>query len=129
MYVLRMNDGANIEKSFMVSFQKDLIVPDLASNDVWIEYKNKIIPTKEFTACHWIKIRYFNLKYAACLWSYCILETKDTKMKCLRLCINGVMSTANRNVVLLGQIPSKQGTKYTPADMGPLSMNRLLNNG
>ena len=110
-----MNSGANQDKNFMISFQKDLNVPDLASSDVWVEYKNKIVSTKEFTVCHWIKIRYFNLKYAACLWSYCVLKTKDTKMKCLRLCLNGVWNTANRNVVLLGQIPSNQGTKYTSA--------------
>ena len=110
--MLCLTDGS---KTFIMSFQRDLKVPDSASNEVWIEYKNKIHPAKEITVCHWIKIRYFNFKYSACLWSYCIQKSNKDKMKCLRLCINGVLNTANREVILLAQIPSNKGTKYTSA--------------
>ena len=100
------------EQTFIASFQPDLEGPDSAANDVWFEYKNKIAPSKEFTICHWIKVKFFNFKYAACLWSYCTEKNEGDKMKCIRLCINGVLTTANREVILLGQIASNKGTKY-----------------
>ena len=100
------------ENSFIASFQSDINGPISAASNVWFEYKNKISPTKEFTICHWIRIKFFNFKYSACLWSYCTEKNEGDKMKCLRLCINGARTTANREVVLLGQIASNQGTKY-----------------
>ena len=100
------------EQTFIASFQPDLEGPDSAANDVWFEYKNKIAPSKEFTICHRIKVKFFNFKYAACLWSYCTEKNEGDKMKCIRLCINGVLTTANREVILLGQIESNKGTKY-----------------
>ena len=111
---LRSDIALAKETSFIASFQPELLDgPASASNDVWFEYKNKINPSKEFTICHWIKINLFNFKYSACLWSYCTQKNEGDKMKCLRLCINGVVSTVNREVILLGQIASNQGTKYS----------------
>ena len=107
-----LHEVSSSEQTFIASFQPDLDGPDSAANDVWFEYKNKIPPSKEITICHWIKVKFFNFKYAACLWSYCTEKNKGDKMKCIRLCINGVLTTANREVILLGQIASNKGTKY-----------------
>ena len=75
-------------KTFQVSFQPNIEGPSSAKNDAWIEFTNKIIASKDFTICHWIKIKFYNFKYAACLWSYCTIKTSGDKMKCLRICLD-----------------------------------------
>ena len=73
-------------KSYTVTFQSDINGPHLASTNVWIEYLENIPPAAEFTSCLWVKIKYFNFKYAACLWSYCMTKDNKSDMKCLRIC-------------------------------------------
>ena len=93
-------------KTFAVKFQSDIVGPHLAFTDVWIEYIEKIPPVKEFTSCQWVKIKYFNFKYAACLWSYCMVKDDQMGMKCLRICMKSVWSSANRDLSFSVQIPS-----------------------
>lgn len=78
---LVLNSSCNAS-TFAVKFQSDIVGPHSASTDVWIEYTEKIPPVKEFTSCQWVKIKYFNFKYAACLWSYCMVKDDQTGMKC-----------------------------------------------
>ena len=54
-------------QTFMTSFQTDLKGNNLATTNVWIEFSADIPQTKEFTVCHWIKIKLYNSEYAACV--------------------------------------------------------------
>ena len=107
------------EQSFKISFQPNIDGPSSAMNDVWIEFTNKMLSSKEFTICHWIKIRFYNFKYAACLWSYCTVKNEGDKMKCLRICLEADKYSANRNLKLLAHIPYESGTKYSSALLNP----------
>ena len=100
------------KQTFVVSFQPNIIGSHFATNDSWIEFNQSIPKVNEFTVCHWIRIKFFNFKYAACLWSYCTIANEGDKMKCLRLCLNGVFKTANRQTILLSQIPSSKEPRY-----------------
>ena len=100
------------EQSFIVSFQPDIKGSDFATNNSWIDINQSIPKLNEFTICHQIKIKFFNFKYAACLWSYCTIRREGDKMKCLRLCLNGVFKTANRQTILLAQMPSYKEPRY-----------------
>ena len=91
------------EKSFIASFQNDIKESFESTSDVWIEFSGKMPSFKEFTVCHWIKIRYFNVDVAACLWSYCTITEND--LKCLRMCLRGIFNTQNRNLKIVGDIP------------------------
>ena len=101
------------ERTFVYQFQTSIEGPHLASTNVWIEYTKKLPPAKKFTSCLWIKITFFNFKYAACLWSYCTISNIGEKMKCLRVCLNGIWETAYRDVAFFAQIPSNQNSKDT----------------
>ena len=110
------------EQTFVVSFQTNLVGPASASPNVWIEVLNQIPPTKEFTACHWIRIKYFNLNIAANLWAYCIIENAGDKMKCLQVFLHSNIQHANRDLVLGAYIPSKKGHKK----LLPVAVNLFL---
>lgn len=100
-------------QNFIASFQPGLEGAFLASTNAWIEFSKPILPTKEFTACHWIKIKFQNLKIAANLWSYCTIENAGDKMKCLQAFMHGNVLTANRDLIFQAYIPSKKGNKKT----------------
>ena len=112
------------KETFIASFQPSIEGPLSATNDVWIEFTRQLKPTRDVTICHWIKIKFFNLKYVACLWSYCTVKRKGEKMKCLRLCLNGVRKSASRDLHFLIQIPTNRGTKYTSM-IANISMHRV----
>ena len=118
LYITNVN-YVRSEKTFQMSFQPDIDGPSSATNDAWIEFTNKIMASNDFTICHWIKIRFYNFKYAACLWSYCTIKTSSDKMKCLRICLDADKKSANRNLKLLAHIPSKSGTMYSSALLQP----------
>ena len=88
--------------TFMASFQTDIKGHSLASTDVWIEFPAHIPETKEFTVCHWIKIKFYNSGNAAHLWAYCSVENPRERIKCLQVS----MLSANFNLgrTLLFQI-------------------------
>ena len=99
--------------SFVASFQNNIVGPHLATNDVWIEFTNRINATQEFTSCLWFRLKFYNYKYVACLWSYCTVEAPGDEMKCLRICLSGVPEFANRELDIVAQIPSKSHSKAT----------------
>ena len=103
--LLRRGETAGEKKSFIASFQSDIEDSFLSSSDAWIEFSNKVPPFKEFTICHWIKIRKYNVDSAACLWSYCTIRKVDGKLNCLQLCLFAVFNTQNRNLRIDGSIP------------------------
>ena len=92
-------------RSFTVSFQKETNGPVSAISNSWIELSEKMPQAKEFTMCHWLKIRFHNLDIAACLWSYCTIENVGETMKCLQVCLHAIKESANRNLRIEGEIP------------------------
>ena len=100
----------------MASFQDGLKLSSAPDKNVWLEFLEEIRPSKEFTICHWINIKFFNTGVAANLWSYCTVENKDGPMECLQLCLYGIGDTAYRNLKIGTKIPSREmGQEYRGA--------------
>ena len=99
-------------KTFIASFQPDINGPSAATSDVWLEFSNTIPSTTEFTACKWIKMKFFNFKYAGCLWSYCTKETKDQKKElCMQVCLQADEKSLDRDIRLRGRIQLSKKVK------------------
>ena len=97
------------EQTFMASFQTDIRDNTLASTDVWVEFSGEIPRSKEFTVCHWIKIKFHNSENAGCLWSYCTEEKPGDKMECLQVCMASDHLTLNRNLMFVREVNLKTG--------------------
>ena len=91
-------------QSYVASFQTDITGSHLARSNVWIEYDRDIPMAKEFTVCHWIKINFYNIDLAACLWSYCTIGEEGQQMECLQVCMKGHTHTAFRDLEIQGEI-------------------------
>ena len=67
--------------TFLVSFQED----HSKYINHWIMYKENITGIeKEFTSCHWEKIRFFSMEFNS-IWAYCFTSTKlDVKLPCIQ---------------------------------------------
>ena len=100
-------------ETYVVSFQEEIEGSFAAKTDSWIEFAKPILSTKEFTICHWLKIKFFALDFAACTWAYCTVDLKNTKneMKCTQLCFVGDLPTASRNLKLNADIYLEKGLK------------------
>ena len=94
---------------FMASFQTNLLSSSEPDENVWIEFLDEIPPSKQFTICHWINIKFFNNGIAAHLWSYCTVEKQDSAMKCLQMSLKEIKDTASRNLQISAEIPIKKG--------------------
>ena len=92
-------------QTFMASFQTDIEDNTFATTDVWAEFSTPIPRIKEFTVCHWIKMKFYNIKAAACLWSYCTVQTDEDEMECLQVCLGSIDGTLGRKVFIAGYIP------------------------
>ena len=89
--------------SFTLSFQSK---GELSTNE-WAEYRKKIPPMKEFTACFWEKLRYFATDYTA-VWGYCKQKSKtDQSIKCTQFYHRGTPSTMNRHINVYGWLDGK----------------------
>ena len=102
--LLYLNGSAIGMQSFVALFQTDIVGSQSAKSDVWIEFNKNITKAKEFTVCHWIKIKFYNTDSAACLWSYCTIQNPGQGMECLQVCMNADIQTANRDLFLSGNI-------------------------
>ena len=58
--LLYLNGSAIGMQSFVALFQTDIVGSQSAKSDVWIEFNKNITRAKEFTVCHWIKIKFYN---------------------------------------------------------------------
>ena len=92
---------------YVASFQTDITGSPSATSNVWIEYEKHIPMAKDFTVCHWIKIKFYNIDTSASLWSYCTIEKEGQKMECLQAEMMGNIQTAYRDLEFLGQINLK----------------------
>ena len=99
---LRLQPLALAQETFFASFQNDLDGSLSVSSNVWIEFLSKIPNMKAFTTCHWIKIKFYNNRIAACLWSYCISQNGKQEMECVQVCLSGLLHSANRNMLFAG---------------------------
>ena len=87
------------KQTFITSFQTDVKESTFATSNVWIEFPAQIPESKEFTICHWVNIKFYNTEAAACLWSYCTVESPGQKMECLQVCMISVLRTYHRNLI------------------------------
>ena len=97
------------QERFIVSFQRNSTGTVSISTDEWIEFRNEIPSCKEFTACHWIRIRYYNKVFPFNIWSYCTIEAKEKDMECVQLWLDNSWKTANRNVKIVTSFPPTPG--------------------
>ena len=96
------------ETSFTASFQTGIVGPFSATSDVWMESSKRIQSLQEFTVCHWINVKFYNIKSEACLWSYCTVQAENDEMECLQVCLASVDGTLGRNLFIAGYIPLKR---------------------
>jgi hypothetical protein len=89
------------EESFFIPFQSLSKAAYSISTDQWIEFENEIPNSREITACHWMRTKYFNVDPAFQLWSYCSVEQVGKKMGCLELYLEHSIKSANRTVVMV----------------------------
>ena len=104
---LQVAYGVFGKQTFITSFQTDITDNSLATTDVWVEFSAQIPRSKEFTVCHWIKIKFYNSESAACLWSYCTVESPGQKMECLEVCMLSVYHKLSRNLYFHREIKLK----------------------
>ena len=97
------------QKYFTAGFQSSSSAFSKPDDNVWLEFRGNIHPSKELTVCHWTKIKFFNNGIDACLWSYCTIENQSNPMECLQLCYWGIEDNANRNLEVKISIPSRKG--------------------
>ena len=106
--------------TFIASFQPSLNGSSAPSTKTWIRYNKKIPSFEEFTACHWIKVRYFGRDIAIVPWSYCIKESIDSDMNCIQLFFKNKRETANRHLRAYGYFPwSRRTNMKVNADLLP----------
>ena len=92
--VISLPRSEAIGKSFKVSFQYD----GIWSSNEWVQYKEEIPPLKEFTVCHWERLRYFSSSDTT-VWTYCsILSKYDAPFKCIGVYSTGIRQSANRKI-------------------------------
>ena len=111
--------------TFIASFQPDVIGPSSATPDVWLEFSSHIPSTKQFTACKWIYVKFFNFKYAGCLWSYCTKETKEQKKElCMQVCLQADETSLDRDIRLRGRIQLSKNVKRESVVLVPSFLHR-----
>ena len=100
LYIFNAINKSDASNTFIVSFQSD----GSWSTDQWMRYNPKIVNVKkEFTVCHWEKLRYFSTSINS-VWAYCyITSDSDTKLKCWQLYHYTNFNSVGRNIDLVGQ--------------------------
>ena len=93
------------EQTFVASFQANITGAHTASSTAWIHFARPMKGSREFTACHWIQVKFFNRDIAACLWSYCTIETLGDRMECVQVCMQAMSETANQNLLFEAWVP------------------------
>ena len=106
-------------KTFVATFQSEIDWVIGPSTDEWIEFLPDIPPIKEFTACHWMKTKYFNRDVSVNLWSYCTVDTIDDTMKCLQIFFRNIQKSANRDLLVQAWVPRGRAYKLSTMDVAP----------
>ena len=81
--------------TFIVSFQSDRSW----STDQWMRYNETIVDIeKEFTICHWERLRYFSTSVNG-IWAYCYIKyDSDNELQCWQLYSEANFASAGRNI-------------------------------
>ena len=88
------------QKTFQVPFQTKYNGNKPPSINEWIELNsNSIQSVREFTACNWIRQRYFNKRISLNLWTYCTIYSKDSEMECVAAYLDSSFKSAFRDVI------------------------------
>ena len=95
LYVFCILEIVIAKHSFIASFQSD----GSWSTDHWMKYDRKISNVKkEFTMCHWEKIRYFSPSINT-IWTYCYITVEsDGDLHCWSLYQSINLESAGRYV-------------------------------
>ena len=92
--------GVCCHKTFQVPFQTKYNGNKPASINEWIELdSNSIQSVREFTACNWIRQRYFNKRISLNLWTYCTIYSKDSEMECAAAYLESSFKSAFRDLI------------------------------
>ena len=100
--------------SFFLSFQRSRNV----TTNEWAEYKGDMPVLKEFSVCHWDRVKYFNDQINT-IWSYCFKTKQIELIDCFQLHISLIHSTANRHVRIDAHIFNNIGNTVLSADIIP----------
>ena len=106
-------------QTFVIHFQPLSNGSISPSTDEWIEFTNEIHPSQQFTACHWIKAKYFNRNIQINLWSYCTMESVNDAMKCVQIYLDQSLKSAARNLEMTAEIPYTKGRLEISMEVKP----------
>ena len=88
--------------SKVLQFQIDSEGGGSYSTEEWAAYKGTIPHMSSFTACHWEKLRFFNVQ-ESCQWAYCYKNTNaSTDYKCTQLWYDRDSESGGRYVSVNG---------------------------
>ena len=111
----------NSEKSFMISFQSQYNKTVRPSAKEWIEFKNEIPDTSEFTSCQWIRTKYYNRRIAINLWSYCTLQYAKATMECIQFHLHDFLDSASRNLLFHSWLTFNNSIVDTTVEISPFN--------
>ena len=101
--ITKYRSGSSTQ-SFVVSFQNS----GTWSTEEWVEFDKPIPLLKDFTACHWEKIKYFSSDTMN-VWAYCIARKNQTdRINCTQLYSSENSTTANRQLILSSRVNSRK---------------------
>ena len=101
--------------TFAITFQSTSTTKLPMTTDEWALYKHKLPAFKEFTICHWDKLRYFNSEINS-VWSYGYVK-QNGEFYDFSLDYSLIFPTANRHCTLTAWI----GNGVTYAKIVPFS--------
>ena len=106
-------------KTFYISFQTKFDGKDLPSIDEWVEFDNHSIHSAhEFTACQWVRQRYFNSPTSLNLWSHCTVNSKhSTSMECITAHLKTSAKSVWRDVMFRFNVISNNQTLTITSDI------------
>ena len=100
LFLMTRYCGSSLARSFVVSFQNS----GGWNTEEWVEFDKPFPLLKEFTACHWERIRYFSSDVMS-IWSYCIAnKAQKSNMNCVQLFSSGNSTTMNQQLLLMGWV-------------------------
>ncbi len=92
------------EEQFVATFQEGITSSDLHQDSHYMEYTGDIPQITNFTACHWMNIKYFSSELMP-IWSYCFVRKGYDDLECLQLSFVPISSSANRDLRTKALLP------------------------
>ena len=92
------------QDQFIATFQEGITNSDLHQDSHFMEYTGDIPQITNFTACHWMNIKYFSKEFIP-IWSYCFVRKGYEDLECLQLSFVPISSSANRDLRTKALLP------------------------